>query len=146
LVVVPRDRWTRSIPSEERPGVLVVARQHWQSLPSVVLRNDLWLGVEHLRTPGNVGTLMRSAAAVGATGLIVSCPARDRTDPFDPGAVRASMGAIFGFKMVRTSHAEFRRWPGRPELRVFGGTGDAPRDYRSVIYRKPVVLMLGNER
>ena len=53
--------------------------------------------------PGNVGTILRSAEAFGA-----SCVAfgPDSADPFSPKAVRASMGAIFSVPVVRCSSAE----------------------------------------
>jgi RNA methyltransferase, TrmH family len=128
------------------PSVSVVVRQHWQPLPECVRPNDLWIGIEHLRTPGNIGTLMRSAAAVGANGMMIFGPPRDRTDPFDPTTVRASMGAIFGIRLIRTSHHEFRRRRNRCLITVLGAAGEAETDYRSVSYRGPVMLMLGNER
>jgi len=130
----------------EPSAVVMAIRQHWTTLPTCLKRDDLWIGVEHLRTPGNVGTLMRSAAATGATGFMIFGPARDRTDPFDPTTVRATMGAIFGLRLVKTSHREFRTWRERSALTVLGATGEAAVDYRTVKYGRPIMLMLGNER
>lgn len=127
-------------------GVLLVLRQTWRSLPDQVGRRDLWLGVETIRNPGNLGTLLRSAVAAGARGLMVFGPPRDRADPFDPGCVRSSMGAIGGLQIVATSHREFRAWDRRFELRVFGATGEGSRDYRSVDMKKSCLIMLGHER
>lgn len=45
----------------EPQGVLLIFRQQWQPLPDKVHRKDLWLGIERIRTPGNLGTLIRSA-------------------------------------------------------------------------------------
>lgn len=132
--------------AEEPQGVLLILRQAWHPLPQRVGPRDIWLGVERIRTPGNLGTLMRSASAVGATGVMVFAPARDRADPFDPSCVRASMGSCFRMRVVGTTHREFRSWRHRHELMVVGADGGADRDYRQVKYRRPVLLMLGNER
>ena len=130
----------------EPQGVILVLKQQWQPLPSTVKRKDLWLGVEHIRTPGNLGTLLRSAHAAGANGLIIIGPPRDRTDPYDPVVVRASMGSIFALDIISTTHQAIRRWPCRYETRILGADGAADTDYRKLDYRKPTILMLGEER
>jgi RNA methyltransferase, TrmH family len=126
--------------------VITVHHQTWSRLPDKVNRKDLWIGVETVKNPGNLGTLLRSAAAVGANGLMVFGPPRDRADPFDPVCVRAAMGAHFGLRVVGTNHAEFRRWACRYEMTVVAATGSATLDYRRISYRRPVLLMLGHER
>ena len=143
---LPESAFRRICASEQPQGVLLVIRQVWQRLPELVGPRDLWIGVEKVRSPGNLGTLMRTGAAVGATGLMIFGPPRDRADGFDPSCIRASMGACFQLKIVGTSHREFRSWRQRYELMVLGATGDAPRDYRQAKYRRPVMFMLGNER
>ena len=131
-------------------GVLLALRQRWESLPDVVEPDHLWIGVESVRTPGNLGTLMRSGDAVGATGLVVF----DRSeagsplgvDPYDPAAVRATMGSLFSHRLIRTTHRVFRRWPLRRAVTVYGGTPEGAVDYRVPDYRGPTLLMLGDER
>jgi TrmH family RNA methyltransferase len=73
-------------------------------------------------------------------------PVRERADPFDPGCIRASMGASFRLKIVETSHREFRSWRHRYELRVLGADGGAPSDHRTVKMNRPLLIMLGSER
>jgi TrmH family RNA methyltransferase len=62
-----------------------------------------------IRDPGNVGTVLRSAAAFGA-GSVALGP--DCADPYGPKAVRASMGAIFAIPLVRAPGARFADLPG----------------------------------
>jgi RNA methyltransferase, TrmH family len=79
--------------------VLGVWRQNWAELdaPSLYLHD--------VADPGNVGTILRAAEAFGA-GTVALSP---RTaDPFGPKAVRASMGAIFGQPVVRTTWDQAR--------------------------------------
>lgn len=128
------------------PSVLTVLHETWRPLPKYVRHNDLWLGLDNIRTPGNLGTLFRSAAAVGARGVMIFGPVRDRADPFDPACVRAAMGAISSLEIVETSHQEFRRWKHRYELTVLAASGDAILDYRTITYRRATMIMLGHER
>jgi tRNA G18 (ribose-2'-O)-methylase SpoU len=59
-------------------------------------------------TPGNIGTLIRSADAFGAAGVIVTGHA---ADPYDPKSVRASTGSLFALPVVRAdSHREVLSW------------------------------------
>jgi TrmH family RNA methyltransferase len=130
----------------EPSGIMLVATQRWDPLPRDLKANELWIGLEHLQTAGNFGTLMRSAEACGARGFILFDPSHERVDPYEPVTVRASMGSIFGLRMISTSHTSFRKWRLRSEISVVGATGGAATDFRSVSYRRSVLLMLGEER
>ena len=74
---------------------LAVYQQRWAT-PTGPLCVALW-GV---RDPGNVGTVLRSAAAFGASSVAIG---PDTADPFGPKAVRASMGAIFSVPVARVA-------------------------------------------
>jgi len=74
---------------------LGVYEQRW-SAPTGPLCVALW-GVHD---PGNVGTILRSAAAFGASCVAIG---PDTADPFGPKAVRASMGAIFAMPVARVA-------------------------------------------
>jgi RNA methyltransferase, TrmH family len=75
---------------------LGVYEQRWAPAPVGPLCVALW-GVHD---PGNVGTVLRSAAAFGASSVAIG---PDTADPFGPKAVRASMGAIFSVPVVRVA-------------------------------------------
>ena len=63
----------------------------------------LWVGLDSIADPGNLGTIMRTMDAVGAKGifLIDHC-----TDPYDPSAIRASMGAVFSLELIKLTTEE----------------------------------------
>jgi RNA methyltransferase, TrmH family len=73
---------------------LAVYEQRWTKTPTGPLCVALW-GVHD---PGNVGTVLRSAHAFGASSVAIG---PDTADPFGPKAVRASMGAIFEVPLAR---------------------------------------------
>lgn len=130
-------------------GVIAVLRQAWEPHLPEMNPSDLWIGVESVRSAGNLGTLLRAGAAAGATGLVVfdrsEGGSESGADPYDPSAVRATMGALFGHRLLRTTHRAFRR-QAAGMIAVVGATGEASLDFRSADYRRPSLIMLGDER
>src|SRR5262249_12350604 len=61
---------------------------------------DVWVALDRVRDPGNLGTVIRTADAVGAKGVIL---VGDVTDPFAVETVRATMGSIFAVPVVKAS-------------------------------------------
>jgi tRNA G18 (ribose-2'-O)-methylase SpoU len=94
-------------------------------------------------SPGNIGTVARSADAFGAGGLVVVGHA---ADPYDPRAVRASTGSLFALEVVRApSPREVLDWAARTGHRVVGLDEGAGQDVRDVDLTGPVALVVGNE-
>jgi RNA methyltransferase, TrmH family len=108
---------------------LGVYEQRW-SAPTGPLCVALW-GVHD---PGNVGTVLRSAVAFGASSVAIG---PDTADPFGPKAVRASMGAIFAVPVARV--ASVAQLPA-PRVALVAGAGDALRG------RSDGTLVIGAER
>lgn len=102
-----------------------------------------WTALSHVRSPGNFGTLVRTSAATSADGFILL---GDTIDPFDPTAVRATMGALFKQMIVRTTVEQLRRWARAHGIQVVGASPDGAEDYDQVRYTCPTLLMLGGER
>ncbi|CAA9295057.1 MAG: tRNA (guanosine(18)-2'-O)-methyltransferase [uncultured Chloroflexia bacterium] len=138
------DSITRGVSLKYGPqGLAAVVRQAWLPLPEAIRRRDrCWVALDAVADPGNLGTILRTCDAVGAAGVILLGPT---ADPYDPAAVRASMGAIFSRRLVRATFAELVAARRRHGFTVVGTSGGATADYRSVIYRPPVVLLMGSE-
>jgi RNA methyltransferase, TrmH family len=126
-------------------GIGVVAEQQWCRLidqsPCV---GDLWVALDSVRTPGNLGTIMRTAAACGAQGIML---VGGELDPYDPATIRASMGALFGTSLIRTSTKALEGWKARRHEVAFLGTSpSAEINYRAACFRTPLVIVMGAER
>jgi TrmH family RNA methyltransferase len=122
-------------------GVMAIARQRWEPVPRLS-RGDLWLAVGDVRSPGNLGSLLRTSLAVGAAGLFVLGDA----DPYDPACVRATMGALERLALVRTAAPELFACVHAAGGSILGATPDGSVDYRSARFREPTVIFLGSER
>jgi RNA methyltransferase, TrmH family len=130
---------------KENPQIMLgVFEQVWKPLPapSMVAADALWVGLEGVRDPGNLGTIIRTADAAGASGVILigAC-----VDPYSREAVRATMGSIFNVPLARVALQDglpwVQRWPGD----IVGAHLRASEDFRSVAYRQPMLLLMGSE-
>ena len=130
--------------TERASGIAAIYRQQVQELGQIDPDSHIcWTVLSHIRSPGNLGTLLRTSAAVGAGGFIFL---GDSIDPFDSNVVRATMGAFFKQTIVRTNIKQFQNWIGSRKLQVVGASPGGSIDYDKVLYTSPTVLMLGNER
>ena len=126
IVALPGDDLTQIAPA---PGLLVVVFDR----PS---------------TPGNIGTLVRSADAFGAAAVIITGHA---ADPYDPRAVRASTGSLFALPVLRAdSHREVLEWvathrAGGLPLEIIGTDEHGAVDVADYDLTGPRMLLVGNE-
>lgn len=125
-------------------GLAAVARQRWVELARAALGPPPgWVALVEPADPGNLGTIMRTADAVGAAGVIIVGPG---ADPYDPAALRASMGAAFALGLARASWGELLAWRAAAGAAMVGTSDQAPADFQSVAYPQPLVLLMGSER
>lgn len=134
-----------SIALKEHPqGLGAVIRQQWTALDAADAGTGLcWIALDRMQDPGNLGTILRTADAAGAAGIILL---GQTTDPYDPTAVRASMGALFAQQLVRASWDEFAAWAAAAGCHIVGTSDATADDYTTVSYPRPLVLLMGSER
>ena len=107
--------------------------------------DDVWVALDRVRDPGNLGTVIRTVDAVGAKGVIL---VGETTDPFSLETVRATMGSVFAVP-VATCDAGSNSSPG---ARAFRASSPARISRaRSTTARvdfagRPVLLLMGNEQ
>lgn len=106
------------------------------------LQGDVWIALDSVRDPGNLGTIIRTAEAVSASGIILigSC-----CDAYSRECVRATMGSIFSNRLLACSEDEFiqwrKRWPGD----VVATHLEGATDFRELEVQRPVVILMGSE-
>jgi TrmH family RNA methyltransferase len=132
---------------KDEPGELValvaLPPENLARLPAV--EAPLLVVCDRPGSPGNLGSIVRSADAFGADAVLVTGHA---ADPYDPQAVRASLGALFATPVLTHGSpaaldAELReRWPA---LRVVGTSAHADASLAESDLTGPVALLLGNE-
>jgi RNA methyltransferase, TrmH family len=124
-------------------SVVGIFRQRFAA-ESMIGENGIWVALDRVRDPGNLGTVIRTADAAGLSGVALvgaSC------DPFGLEAVRATMGSLFHVPIARANEAGLIAQAKRHGARTVGAhLGAAAGDYRKADYRPPLVLLMGNEQ
>ncbi len=135
-----------SITRRDNPQMVVgVMRQHWKRVPEKITNpSSVWIALDRVRDPGNLGTIIRTADSAGAEGIIL---VGETTDPFSLEATRASMGSIFNVPLVRMDETEFLKWRISWEGLVVGTHLEGATDFRTIDYKsEPILLLMGNEQ
>jgi TrmH family RNA methyltransferase len=134
-----------SIASKENPqGIIAILNQVFVPLSGLsMMENDLYVALEAVADPGNLGTILRTSDAVGAKGVILL---DQSTDPYDPTSIRASMGAVFSQKLIKTTYQEFLNWKIAQDVPVVGTWDSGAVDYQAYHYPGRMVLLMGSER
>jgi TrmH family RNA methyltransferase len=105
--------------------------------------DQIWVILDRVRDPGNLGTILRTVDAVAARGVVL---VGDCCDPFSVEAVRASMGAIFNVPLAMMGEDEFvkkaKDYPGQ----ILGAALPASVDYRVADWSGSILLLMGNEQ
>lgn len=135
-----------SIADKQNPqGILALVHTPDLRLEDLSPQNFSWgVALVAPQDPGNIGTILRTIDAVGASGLLLL---EGGADPYHPHAVRASMGSLFWQPVIQASFADFVSWAGQMGYTIYGTSAHAAKDYRSIEgYRLPGVLLMGSER
>lgn len=123
--------------TETPSGVLAILPLRSRPLPA---QPELLLILDEIRDPGNLGTMLRTAAAAGVDGVLLSPGC---VDPYNPKVVRAGMGAHLRLPLHQQD------WPEIAEasrgLQVWLATADGTLPYTTVNWRQPSALIVGSE-
>ncbi len=104
---------------------------------------SLFVALHSAANPGNLGTIIRTASAAGAGGIILIGPS---ADPHDPAAVKASMGALFTVPVATASSAaEFLAWARNGGVRVAATSARGSVTCWDADLRLPLAILLGSE-
>ncbi len=146
LVLEVSEKVLSAITRRDNPQMVVgVFRTKWRSLSDIrPAANETYIALDRVRDPGNLGTIIRTADAAGASGVIL---VGECTDPFSLETVRATMGSVFALPVTRATPEEFLAWKKGAGVSVVATHLAGAVDYRTVDYKKkPVVVLMGNEQ
>lgn len=143
IVLTPEQFRSISI-MERASGIIAIARQRWAPLNQVNPSSGIgFLVIDFIRSPGNLGTILRTAEAVGMGGVLF---AGDVCDPHDPLIIRATMGALFDLPLIRTRPRELSLWLAQHNVTMLGLSPHASRLWIDPPPATRYALALGEER
>jgi TrmH family RNA methyltransferase len=144
VIEVTRDILEKVSRRENPQMVVAVFRQQFGDLAALdPAAAECWVALQAVRDPGNLGTIVRTADAAGCGGVIL---VGDCCDPYSVEAVRATMGSIFAMPLFKASVAEFIAWRAAWPGAVVGTLLGANLDHRRADYRRPTLILMGNEQ
>jgi TrmH family RNA methyltransferase len=146
LVLEVSEKVLSSITRRDNPQMVVgIFESRWKPLRDIRPgQGETWIALDRVRDPGNLGTIIRTADAAGASGVIL---VGETTDPFSLETVRATMGSVFAVPVARATPEEFIAWKKQAGVSVVATHLAGSVDYRTIDYKKkPVVILMGNEQ
>lgn len=123
--------------TQQPPGIVAVFAI---PKPPIPLPTTRVLIFDAVREPGNLGTILRTAAAAGVELAIL---APGCVDPYNSKVLRAGMGAHFRIPVVEASWPEISSFC--QDLTIYASSADSNTEYTAVDWRREWALVLGNE-
>src|SRR5881394_3032007 len=135
--------------TETPQGIIaVIEPRRWAAAEFAPPPGAVALVIDGVQDPGNVGTLIRTAHALGAAGTVVL---RGTADPIGPKALRAAMGATFRHPVVSLDDAGFIAWARTNAVTLWAAAADGTPLHRAAGTadggggRGPIAVIVGNE-
>lgn len=143
VLELPEDLLAK-VTGKDNPQAVAGVFAEWDTGLAMIDRHaaPICLVAQAMRDPGNLGTMLRTADAVGAGGVILL---DDCADPFSVEAVRASMGAIFTQRLAQARWDDFIGWLRAGEGQLVAASLREAVPYRGAPYAAPCFVMVGNE-
>jgi len=128
---------------EKAAGVLAVAQPKTLELETLkVKKNPLFVILEAVEKPGNLGAIVRSAYAAGVDAIIIN---DEQTDIYNPNVVRASEGLIFRLPAIVASRENTIKFIQENQIKVFAAALIGAKNYIDADYKESSAILLGTE-
>ena len=141
--VLPDSMFAKASETVHSQGILAVVHRRQSDFTGFPAEHSFWIILENLQDPGNAGTILRTADACAADGVIC---VKGTVDFYNSKVIRASMGSIFHIPFVTVNTIEeavsFVHENGG---QVIGTHLHAEGFYTQVSYQQPTAVIIGNE-
>jgi RNA methyltransferase, TrmH family len=143
-LLLPDRLFASAVPSETPQGVAALVRWKEFSLEDVLARSQAGplLAIAGVQDPGNLGTILRSAEAFGAGGVVLG---EGTVSPFNPKVVRASAGSVFRLPLARAKLSEALDRMKALGLRLVATSSHKGTPLPEAMLLGPLVIFIGSE-
>jgi TrmH family RNA methyltransferase len=104
--------------------------------------NGLFLVLEEVEKPGNLGALLRTADAAGIDAVFIC---NNQTEIYNPNVIRASLGCLFSNRIIQTRSEEAVNFFRENKISIFAAALQDSKAYYDADLMKPSALILGSE-
>lgn len=143
-LLLPDKLFAGAVPSDAPQGVAALARWKEFSVKDVVAKSKAGplLAIAGVQDPGNLGTILRSAEAFGAGGVLLG---EGTVSPFNPKVVRASAGSVFRLPVARTKLADAISLMKEQGLRTVATASHQGKPLDQARLSGPLAIFVGSE-
>jgi len=128
---------------ESTGGVVVLAEKPGKQLSDLVVKlESVFIILEAVEKPGNLGAICRVADAAQVDGLIICDP---RTDIYNPNAIRSSLGCVFTVDVVSADFDTIQGWLKENSIKSFAAELTAAEFYHETNLDGRIALVFGTE-
>lgn len=125
-------------------GILTVLRSPRHDMEELLNeRNGLFLVLEDLQDPGNLGTIMRTSEGAGVTAVIMN---KKTVDIFNPKVIRATMGSIYRVPFIYVENLQETLQKMKAKgIQTYAAHLDGNTYFTGISFQKPTAFLIGNE-
>ena len=124
-------------------GILGIAKKCINELYSFIVEDGLYVALDGVQDPGNLGTIIRTAVAAGAKGIFLL---KGTVDPYNEKCVRSTMSALCNIPIFEDiTLSEFYDFIKDNSIKTYVTSLDNAKPYHTISYAKRTMVILGNE-
>lgn len=146
MIIVSEDIYNKISDTEQPQGIMAVIKKHKYGIEQLLAPQDkmsLFVVLDSIQDPGNIGTIIRTADAAGCTGVITL---KGSADVFATKTVRATMGSLFHLPVIEgVSPTELIFTFKQAGIKLMATCLDQSQAYYRTDFNYPVAIILGNE-
>jgi RNA methyltransferase, TrmH family len=142
-ILLPDDVFKSAVPSDTPQGVAALIKPRTSKLEELLAADSpLIIGAAGLQDPGNLGTMIRSAEAFGATGVLTL---EKTVSTLNPKVIRGSAGSIFRLPVVKGNSTVTIAMLKSSGVRIAATSSHKGRPLPEVDLQKPICVFIGSE-
>lgn len=124
-------------------GILGIAKKCINELHSFIVEDGLYVALDGVQDPGNLGTIIRTAVAAGAKGIFLL---KGTVDPYNEKCVRSTMSALCNIPIFEDiTLSEFYDFIKDNTIKTYVTSLENAKPYHTISYAKRTMIILGNE-
>lgn len=143
LFAVSTQVFSRIAYRENQDGLLALAYMKNHTLEELkVIKNGLYLVIETVEKPGNLGAILRTADGAGIDAVFI-CD--NQTDIYNPNVVRSSLGCLFSTTVIAAGSRETIEFLKKNNIAIYSAALQNSKDYYECDFRKGSAFVMGSE-
>lgn len=142
---VPGQLFNKIAATENPQGIIAVINMRNIALEDLGLKDDgelLFVILDRIQDPGNMGTIIRTSESAGADAVILT---KGSVDPYNDKILRATMGAVFYLPIIQCKDDTWIEYLKERNVKLIAADLDTDKTYIDIDYGGNIGIIIGNE-